>query len=192
MDIAGALVGLSITLVLTPFIALAIKLDSKGPVFFSQMRVGKNGRFFKLYKFRSMYIDAEERKKELMAQNEMSGPMFKVEKDPRITKVGAFLRKTSLDELPQFFNILMGHMSLVGTRPPTVDEFQQYDLYFRRRLSIKPGLTGLWQISGRSNITDFKEVVKLDLEYIDNWSLASDIRILFMTIWVVVMKKGAR
>lgn len=110
--------------------------------------------------------------------------MFKVEHDPRITKVGAFLRKTSLDELPQFYNILIGNMSLVGTRPPTIDEFKQYDLYYRRRLSIKPGLTGLWQVSGRSDITDFKEVVKLDLEYIDNWSLSSDIRILLMTVWV--------
>ena len=192
MDIAGALIGLAVTIVLTPFIALAIKLDSKGPVFFAQKRVGKNGRYFKLYKFRSMYVDAEERKKELMAQNEMEGPMFKVEHDPRITKVGAFLRKTSLDELPQFYNILIGNMSLVGTRPPTVDEFNQYELYFRRRLSIKPGLTGLWQVSGRSDITDFKEVVRLDLEYIDHWSLTSDIRILLITVWVVVMKKGAR
>jgi len=192
MDILGSLVGLSITLLLTPFIALAIKFDSKGPILFGQTRVGKNGRLFKLYKFRSMYIDAEERKKELMAQNEMNGPMFKLEHDPRITKVGAFLRKTSLDELPQFFNILIGHMSLVGTRPPTVDEFTQYEPYFRRRLSIKPGLTGLWQVSGRSNITDFKDVVKLDLEYIDNWTLSSDIRILLMTVWVVIMKKGAR
>ena len=192
IDIIGALVGLAITAVLTPFIALAIKLDSRGPVFFAQKRVGKNGRYFKLYKFRSMYVDAEARKEELMAQNEMDGPMFKVEHDPRITRVGAFLRKTSLDELPQFYNILIGNMSLVGTRPPTVDEFNQYDLYYRRRLSIKPGLTGLWQVSGRSDITDFKEVVKLDLEYIDNWSLSSDIRILLMTVWVVVMKKGAR
>lgn len=192
MDILGAVVGLVFTIILTPFIALAIKLNSKGPVFFAQQRVGKNGRYFKLYKFRSMYINAEERKKDLMTQNEMNGPMFKVEHDPRITKVGAFLRKTSLDELPQFYNILMGHMSLVGTRPPTIDEFNQYELYFRRRLSIKPGLTGLWQVSGRSDITDFKEVVKLDLEYIDNWSLSSDIRILLMTIWVVIMKKGAR
>ena len=192
MDICGAVLGLSITLILTPFIALAIKLNSKGPVLFAQTRVGKNGRYFKLYKFRSMYMDAEAKKQELMAQNEMDGPMFKVEHDPRITKVGAFLRRTSLDELPQFYNILIGNMSLVGTRPPTVDEFNQYDLCYRRRLSIKPGLTGLWQVSGRSNITDFKEVVKLDLEYIDNWSLTSDIRILLMTVWVVVMKKGAR
>ena len=192
MDIAGALVGLIITAVLTPFIALAIKLDSKGPVFFKQKRVGKNGRYFYLYKFRSMSTDAEERKKELMAQNEMDGPMFKVENDPRVTRVGAFLRKTSLDELPQFYNILVGDMSLVGTRPPTVDEFKEYDLYYRRRLSIKPGLTGLWQVSGRSNITDFQDVLKLDLQYIDNWSLSSDIRILLMTVWVVVMKRGAR
>ncbi len=192
IDIIGSIIGLAITGVLTPFIAIAIKLDSPGPVFFSQKRVGKNGRYFRLYKFRSMYIDAEERKKELMEQNEMEGPMFKVENDPRVTRVGAFLRKTSLDELPQFFNILIGNMSLVGTRPPTVDEFKQYDLYYRRRLSIKPGLTGLWQVSGRSDITNFREVLKLDLEYIDNWSLTSDIRILLMTLWVVVMKKGAR
>lgn len=192
IDIIGSIIGLAITGVLTPLIAIAIKLDSPGPVFFSQKRVGKNGRYFRLYKFRSMYIDAEERKKELMEQNEMEGPMFKVENDPRVTRVGAFLRKTSLDELPQFFNILIGNMSLVGTRPPTVDEFKQYDLYYRRRLSIKPGLTGLWQVSGRSDITNFREVLKLDLEYIDNWSLTSDIRILLMTLWVVVMKKGAR
>lgn len=192
IDIIGSLVGLSITLILTPFIALAIKLDSKGPIFFAQTRVGKNGRFFKLYKFRTMYINAEEQKKELMDQNEMDGPMFKLENDPRVTKVGAFLRKTSLDELPQFFNILLGSMSLVGTRPPTVDEFKQYNLYYRRRLSIKPGLTGLWQVSGRSDITDFNDVVKLDLEYIDNWSLLSDVWILLMTVWIVLMKKGAR
>lgn len=192
IDIVGAVIGLAITALLTPFIAVAIKLDSRGPVFFAQKRVGKNGRYFKLYKFRSMYTDAEARKKELLSQNEMEGPMFKLEHDPRITRVGAFLRNTSLDELPQFYNILIGNMSLVGTRPPTVDEFNQYELYYRRRLSIKPGLTGLWQVSGRSEITDFKEVVKLDLEYIDTWSLTSDLRILLMTIWVVVMKKGAR
>lgn len=192
IDILGSVIGLCITVILTPFIALVIKLDSPGPVFFVQKRVGKNGRYFRLYKFRSMYMDAEEKKEELMKQNKMEGPMFKIEHDPRITRVGAFLRKTSLDELPQFFNILIGDMSLVGTRPPTVDEFKQYDLYYRRRLSIKPGLTGLWQVSGRSDITDFREVLKLDLEYIDNWSLTSDIRILLMTVWVVLMKKGAK
>ena len=192
LDFFLALAGLICLSWLMLGLCIAIKLDSKGPVFFAQKRVGKNGRYFYLYKFRSMTTDAEERKKELMAQNEMDGPMFKVENDPRVTKVGAFLRKTSLDELPQFYNILIGNMSLVGTRPPTVDEFKQYDLYYRRRLSIKPGLTGLWQVSGRSNITDFQDVLKLDLEYIDNWSLSSDIRILLMTVWVVVMKRGAR
>ena len=192
IDILGAFVGCIITLFITPFVACAIKLDSPGPVFFSQLRVGKNGRNFKIYKFRSMYINAEDRKQELMADNEMSGPLFKMEHDPRITKVGAFLRKTSIDELPQFFNILLGQMSLVGTRPPTVDEFKQYELYYRRRLSIKPGLTGLWQVSGRNDITDFQEILKLDLEYIDNWSLLADIKILLMTVWVVIMGKGAK
>lgn len=192
MDILGAFIGSLFTLLITPFVALAIKLDSPGPVFFSQPRVGKNGRIFRIYKFRSMYVDAEQRKQELMAENEMGGPLFKMEHDPRITRVGAFLRKTSIDELPQFFNILLGQMSLVGTRPPTVDEFQQYELYYRRRLSIKPGLTGLWQVSGRNDITDFKEILKLDLEYIDNWSLITDIRILILTVWVVITKKGAR
>ena len=191
LDIFGAVVGCILTLVLTPFIACAIKLDSPGPVFFSQIRIGKNGRSFKIYKFRSMYTDAEQRKKELLKENEMNGPLFKIEHDPRITRTGGFLRKTSLDELPQFFNILLGQMSLVGTRPPTADEFQQYELYFRRRLSIKPGLTGLWQVSGRNDITDFQEILKLDLEYIDHWSLTADIRTLLMTLWVVIMRKGA-
>ncbi|MEH2956002.1 sugar transferase [Candidatus Merdisoma sp. JLR.KK011] len=192
MDILGSFIGCIITILITPFAACAIKLESPGPVFFSQLRVGKNGRNFKIYKFRSMYIDAEDKKKELMAKNEMSGPLFKMEHDPRITKVGAFLRKTSIDELPQFFNILLGQMSLVGTRPPTLDEFKQYELYFRRRLSIKPGLTGLWQVSGRSDITDFQEILRLDLEYIDSWSLSTDIKILFLTVWVVIMGKGAK
>ena len=167
MDIFGGGVGLLFTLLLTPFVALAIKVDSRGPVFFSQIRIGKNGRRFKMYKFRSMYIDAEERKKELMEQNEVQGLMFKMDKDPRITRVGNFIRKTSIDELPQFWNVLRGDMSLVGTRPPTVDEFEQYNIYYRRRLSITPGLTGMWQVSGRSDIRDFEDVVKLDLKYID-------------------------
>ena len=192
IDILGALIGIVITLVLTPFIAIAIKADSKGPVFFSQARIGKNGRRFKMYKFRSMYIDAEERKKELMAQNEVQGLMFKMEHDPRITKVGSFLRRTSLDELPQFFNVLKGDMSLVGTRPPTVDEFEQYSIQYRRRLSITPGLTGMWQVSGRSDIKNFDEVVKLDLQYIDNWSLSLDFKILLQTIGVVLSHKGSK
>ena len=192
MDIAGALVGSIITCILYPFIAIAVKTESTGPVLFRQKRVGRNGRVFSIYKFRSMYIDAEERKKELVAQNEMSGLMFKMDNDPRITKVGAFLRKTSLDELPQFFNILKGDMSLVGTRPPTVDEYERYDSHYKRRLSMTPGLTGLWQVSGRSEITDFDDVVRYDLEYIDNWSLTLDLKILFQTIGVVLLRKGSK
>jgi len=192
IDIAGSLVGLVLTAVITPFVALAIKIDSRGPVFFSQTRIGKNGRRFKIWKFRSMYIDAEERKKELAAQNEIKGLMFKMEDDPRITKVGKFLRKTSIDETPQFLNILVGDMSLVGTRPPTEDEFEQYNGYYRRRMSITPGLTGMWQVSGRSDIQDFEEIVRLDLEYIDNWSLGLDMKILFMTIFAVLGRKGSK
>lgn len=192
MDIVGGLIGCLITIIFTPFVALAIRLDSKGPVFFSQTRIGRNGRRFRIYKFRSMFTDAEERKKELEAQNEVEGLMFKMENDPRITKVGRFLRKTSIDELPQFFNIVKGDMSLVGTRPPTVDEFEQYNQYYRRRLSMTPGLTGLWQVSGRSDIENFDEVVKLDLEYIDNWSLGLDIKILFKTIKVVFTGRGSK
>ncbi len=192
IDIIGGFVGLILTGIITIFLAPAIKLDSPGPVFFSQTRIGKNGRRFKIYKFRSMYIDAEERKKELMAQNEMNGLMFKMEDDPRVTKVGKFIRKTSLDEFPQFLNVLKGDMSLVGTRPPTENEFKQYNEHYRRRLSMTPGLTGLWQISGRSDIQDFDEVVKLDLKYIDNWSLTEDFKILLSTVGVVLFGKGAK
>ena len=192
IDIIGGLVGCVIALIATIFVGIAIKIESPGPIFFKQKRVGKNGRYFYIYKFRSMYTDAEERKKELMAQNEMKGLMFKMTDDPRITKVGKFIRATSIDELPQFFNVLKGDMSLVGTRPPTVDEFKQYKVYHKRRLSIKPGITGMWQVSGRSDIEDFEEVVRLDLQYIDNWSLAMDFRILIKTIVVVFGKVGSR
>lgn len=192
MDILGAFIGILITIILYPFIAIAIKAESKGPVLFKQKRVGRNGRVFSIYKFRSMYIDAEERKKELQSQNEMSGLMFKMDNDPRITKVGAFLRKTSLDELPQFFNILKGDMSLVGTRPPTVDEYERYNFHYKRRLSMTPGLTGMWQVSGRSEITDFDDVVRYDLEYIDNWSLTLDMKILCQTVGVVLLRKGSK
>ncbi|MDE6621915.1 MAG: sugar transferase [Lachnospiraceae bacterium] len=192
IDIVGALVGLALTAAITPFVALAIKLDSPGPVFFSQTRIGKNGRRFRIWKFRSMYIDAEQRRKELEARNEVKGLMFKMGDDPRITRVGKFIRETSIDETPQFLNILVGDMSLVGTRPPTEDEFEQYNGYYRRRMSITPGLTGLWQVSGRSDIQDFEEIVKLDLEYIDNWSLGLDVKILVMTVFAVLGRKGSR
>lgn len=192
MDILGGLVGMLITLVFFPFVALAIKLDSPGPVLFSQTRIGRNGRRFKIYKFRSMYIDAEERKKELEKQNEIQGLMFKMENDPRVTRVGKFIRKTSIDELPQFYNVVKGDMSLVGTRPPTADEFEKYNQYYRRRISMTPGLTGLWQVSGRSEIENFDDVVKYDLEYIDGWSLTLDVKILLRTIWVVIAGRGSK
>ena len=192
LDLIGSLVGLAITGVLTIIIGPMIFLESPGPIFFSQIRIGKNGRRFKIYKFRSMYMDAEERKKELMEQNEMKGQMFKMANDPRVTKVGAFIRRASIDEFPQFYNVLKGDMSLVGTRPPTEDEFLHYTNEQKRRLSLKPGITGLWQVSGRSDITDFDEVVKLDLQYIDNWSIWQDIKIIGKTIWTIICAAGAR
>lgn len=192
LDIAGGIVGLLITGILLIFVGPAIKLESPGPIFFSQNRIGKNGRRFKIYKFRSMYTDAEERKKELMKDNKMSGLMFKMDDDPRITKVGKFIRKTSIDEFPQFWNVLKGDMSLVGTRPPTEDEFKQYKARYKKRLSMKPGITGLWQVSGRSSITDFEEVVKLDVQYIENWSFGLDLRILVQTVLVVLQHDGAQ
>ncbi len=191
-DILGGIVGCILTIIITLFLAPAILIESPGPIFFSQVRIGKNGRKFKIYKFRSMYRDAEQRKAALMAQNEMKGLMFKMTDDPRITKVGKFIRKTSLDEFPQFFNVLMGDMSLVGTRPPTVDEFEQYESRHRRRLSLKPGLTGMWQVSGRSDIDNFEDVVKMDLKYIDNWSLKLDFKLLMKTVLVVVLGRGSR
>ena len=191
MDIIGGLVGLAVAVILGILIAPFLLSESPGPLIFKQKRVGKNGRIFEIYKFRSMYLDAEERKQELLDQNEMSGPMFKMEDDPRVTKVGRFIRKTSIDEFPQFWNVLKGDMSLVGTRPPTLDEFQQYEAYQRRRMSFRPGITGLWQVSGRNEVKDFDEVVKLDLEYIDNWSIGLDIKILCKTLLVVLKMQGA-
>lgn len=192
MDIIGGAVGTLIFLLVGIILVPVIKLDSKGPAIFVQKRVGKNGRIFNFYKFRSMCADAEARKKELMKQNEVSGLMFKMENDPRITKVGKFIRKTSLDELPQFWNVLKGDMSLVGTRPPTMDEYEKYEPWQKARLSMKPGITGLWQVSGRSDIQDFTEVVKLDMKYIDNWSFAEDVKILIKTVFVVFLKKGSK
>lgn len=189
-DIAGGLVGVLIMAVFMIFVGPAIKIESPGPLFFKQKRVGKNGRYFYIYKFRSMYIDAEERKAALMAQNEMNGLMFKMDDDPRITKVGKFIRKTSIDELPQFINVLKGDMSLVGTRPPTVDEFKQYEGHHKRRLSVKPGITGMWQAYGRNTVKDFEDVVKMDLDYIDNWTLGLDVKILFKTVVTVFTEGG--
>lgn len=192
MDIVGSLLGLLITIIIFPFVALAIKIESRGPVIFKQERIGKNGRRFQMYKFRSMYQDAEERLAELQERNEVDGLMFKLENDPRITKVGRFIRRTSIDEMPQFWNVLKGDMSLVGTRPPTNNEFEQYNSYYRRRLCITPGLTGMWQVNGRSNITNFDEVVKLDLEYIDQWSLWLDCKLLLQTFGVVIFRRGSK
>ena len=194
IDIAGGLVGCFLTIILFIIFAPMIFIASPGPIFFSQQRVGKNGKLFKIYKFRSMYMDAEERKKELMEQNKVKdGMMFKIDKDPRIIKgIGHFIRDYSIDEFPQFFNVLKGDMSLVGTRPPTLDEWGKYELHHRKRLAIKPGLTGLWQVSGRSNITDFEEIVKLDTQYIEEWDLGLDILIILKTIMVVLKKEGSQ
>jgi len=204
VDILGALVGCFVTLILTLILGPLIKLKSPGPIFFKQKRVGRNGKIFNLYKFRSMYPDAEERKKEFLAANRVSdGLMFKMDFDPRIigneilpdgtekTGIGNFIRVTSLDEFPQFFNVLKGDMSLVGTRPPTLDEWEKYAPHHRARLAIKPGITGMWQVSGRSKITDFEEVVALDTKYINEWSIGMDIRILLKTIVVLFRRDGA-
>lgn len=193
IDIVGAIVGLIITGVLYIIVAPQIKKADPGPVFFAQDRVGKNGRVFKLYKFRSMYTDAEERKQALLDQNELTGAIFKIEDDPRILPgIGDKIRRSSIDEFPQFLNVLKGDMSLVGTRPPTLDEFSSYDAHHKMRLSFKPGITGMWQVSGRNNITDFEEVVRLDNEYIKEWSIWLDIRILLKTVAVVLRKEGAQ
>lgn len=204
IDIAGGLVGCIATGILLVFVAPAIYIASPGPIFFSQERVGRNGKKFNMYKFRSMYIDAEQRKAELMKDNKISdGKMFKLDFDPRVignkvlpdgtkkTGVGDFLRRTSLDEFPQFFNVLKGDMSIVGTRPPLVSETSLYEPHHRARLAIKPGITGMWQVSGRSDITDFEEVVRLDREYITNWNIGLDIKILLKTISVVFKKDGS-
>ncbi|MDO4616903.1 MAG: sugar transferase [Lachnospiraceae bacterium] len=203
LDIVGAIVGCIICGILFIFVAPAIYMKSPGPIFFSQTRIGLNGKPFKIYKFRSMYMDAEERKAALLAQSEVDSVMFKMEDDPRIIGsekkdrngkpkgIGNFIRKTSIDEFPQFFNVLKGDMSLVGTRPPTVDEWERYDIQHRARMRVKPGITGLWQVSGRSNIESMDEVVRLDKEYIQNWSMKLDIAILFKTVKVVLLHEGA-
>jgi exopolysaccharide biosynthesis polyprenyl glycosylphosphotransferase len=191
LDIVGSLVGTFIFLVLFPFVAFAIKRESEGPILFRQKRVGQHGRVFNLYKFRSMYDNAELRKAELAGQNKMNGAMFKMENDPRITEVGRWLRKYSIDEIPQFLNVLKGEMSLVGTRPPTLDEVSHYMPEHLRRISAKPGITGLWQISGRNQIKDFEKVVELDCRYLDTWRFRNDLYILMKTFIVVLKRKGA-
>lgn len=200
MDIAGGIVGCLITVILFIFVAPAIYIASPGPIFFTQDRVGKNGKIFKMYKFRSMYLDAEERLAELKDQNQMGDSyMFKIENDPRIIGskkgpgkgIGNFIRRTSIDEFPQFINVILGEMSIIGTRPPLLSEWEQYETHHRARLSTKPGITGLWQISGRNNITDFEDIVDLDTRYIENWSFGLDIKILFKTIFQVIKREGA-
>lgn len=191
IDIVASIIGIMCTLIAMILIGPIIFIQSPGPIFFVQERVGKNGRKFHIIKFRSMCMDAEERKQELMEYNDMQGLMFKMADDPRIIPIGKFIRKTSIDELPQFFNILKGDMSLVGTRPPTVDEYEQYQLNHKSRLATKPGLTGMWQVSGRSGIENFEEIVKLDNEYIRNWSLGLDVKIIWKTIGVVLNGRGA-
>lgn len=191
MDICGGFVGTLSFLLMYPIIGLLIKLDSSGPIIYKQKRVGQHGRIFYVYKFRSMYQDADRRKQELLEKNEMDGLMFKLKDDPRITKVGKWLRIFSLDEWPQFINVLKGEMSLVGTRPPTPDEVKDYSPEHLKRLSAKPGITGLWQVSGRNEIKDFEQVVKLDCEYLDSWKISDDIKIIFKTFYVVLKRKGA-
>jgi lipopolysaccharide/colanic/teichoic acid biosynthesis glycosyltransferase len=192
MDRIGAFLGILLLLPFFLVIAAIIKLTSPGPVIFKQRRAGRHGRPFTMYKFRSMRTGAEMEQEELRAFNQMSGPVFKVEKDPRITPFGRWLRKTSLDEFPQLFNVLFGQMSLVGPRPLPLYEVDNFELTaHRRRLSMKPGLTCLWQISGRNFVKDFNDWVKLDVQYIDNWSLGLDLSILLRTVPVVLFGKGA-
>jgi exopolysaccharide biosynthesis polyprenyl glycosylphosphotransferase len=193
IDRLGALAIVVLSAPMFIFAALGIKLTSPGPIIFRQQRSGKNGRPFTMYKFRSMDNGAEQRQTELQQHNEMSGPVFKVENDPRVTAFGHWLRKTSIDELPQLINVLQGHMSLVGPRPLPLYEVAKFENSAqRRRLSVKPGLTCLWQISGRSDVTDFQDWVRLDLAYIDNWSIWLDLQILVKTVPAVLLGFGAR
>lgn len=189
-DVIISFISLIVLSPLLLVVAVGIKTTSKGPVFFAQVRSGLYGRKFRLYKFRSMYSDAEEKKRELMAQNEMDGPVFKIKKDPRVTPIGRMVRKLSIDELPQLWNVLKGDMSIVGPRPPLPSEVEHYERWQRRRLSMRPGLTCIWQVSGRNSI-GFKDWMKMDLQYIDNWSLLLDLKILLKTIPVVLFCWGA-
>lgn len=189
LDVAGALVGLTIIGILFLPIAIAIQLDNPGPIFYSQVRCGHRGKTFRIWKFRSMVVNADALKH--LVQNEAQGLVFKNKNDPRITRVGSFLRKTSLDEFPQFLNVLMGDMSLVGTRPPTVDEVMNYSAHHWQRLEVKPGITGEWQAKGRSEVCDFEQIVEMDVRYQERWSVFYDIQLILATILAVVNRKGA-
>lgn len=190
IDIIGAGLGLILLSPIIAVVACAVKVTSKGPVFFSQKRVGKNGELFEMYKFRSMVVNAEELKENLEEQNEMSGPMFKIKDDPRVTKVGKFIRKTSIDELPQLWNVLKGDMSLVGPRPSLPKEVEQFDNWMFKRLSVRPGLTCYWQVSGRNNI-DFEDWMKLDIKYVEERNFWIDIKLIFKTVFVLFGDKNA-
>ena len=190
IDIIGAGLGLILLSPIIAIVACAVKVTSKGPIFFSQKRVGKNGELFEMYQFRSMVVNAEELKENLEDQNEMSGPMFKIKDDPRVTKVGKFIRKTSIDELPQLWNILKGDMSLVGPRPSSPKEVEQFDNWMFKRLSVRPGLTCYWQVSGRNNI-DFEDWMKLDVKYVEERNIWIDIKLIFKTIFVLFGDKNA-
>ncbi|MDA0266641.1 MAG: sugar transferase [Cyanobacteria bacterium] len=188
LDIVGAVVGLGLTALLLIPIAIAIKLEDGGPIFFGQTRCSWMGKRFRIWKFRSMVTDAEARKHQI--KNEVEGPLFKNKNDPRITRIGRFLRKTSLDEFPQFWNVLKGDMSLVGTRPPTPGELEHYEVPEWQRLDVKPGMTGEWQVNGRSNIKKFEDVIRLDLRYQENWSFFYDIKLLVKTVWVLLFHRS--
>ena len=189
IDIAGALLGLALTSVIIIVVAIAMAILDPGPLFYSQIRCGLYGRPFKLWKIRSMVVNADKLKHKI--HNEASGHFFKNANDPRITSLGKFLRRTSLDEFPQFWNVLRGEMSLVGTRPPTIDEVQYYQIHHWQRLEVKPGITGEWQAYGRSKILDFEEIIKLDLRYQCKWSIAHDLKLILRTILIVINRHGA-
>lgn len=189
IDILGAIIGLLITGIVFIPVAIATQFDNPGPIFYSQMRCGLNGQKFRIWKFRSMVVQAENLKH--LVKNQAKGQIFKNDNDPRITRVGRFLRRTSLDELPQFWNVLLGDMSLVGTRPPTIDEVEKYEIHHWERLQVKPGITGEWQANGRSTVTDFEDIVRMDVAYQGKWSVFYDLYLIFQTIWVVLAKKGA-
>lgn len=189
IDVAGAVIGLGITAIVAIPVAIAIQRDDPGPIFYSQMRCGVKGNPFRIWKFRSMVMNADAQKH--LVENQAKGNIFKNENDPRITRIGAFLRRTSLDELPQFWNVLKGEMSLVGTRPPTLDEVSHYQPHHWVRLNVKPGMTGEWQVNGRSSVIDFEDIVKLDVAYQQKWSIAYDLKLILRTIGVVLNKRGA-